>query len=177
MSEESAQHLRTVVEELYRSQSRVVLATLIRLLGDFDAAKRPCMKPSMVAVEQWSRDGVPANPAPGWSPRAASKPSTACGGVPSFDALLGRTGPPSGICHGQFRHGRHRWAISRGRPAAADFTCCHPALTPEAQIAMTMREVCGLTTEEIARAFLTKPPTIAQRIVRPKARFAMRASL
>jgi RNA polymerase sigma-70 factor, ECF subfamily len=117
VSPDAAAGVRERIDRLYRSESRRVLATLIRLLGDFDLAEEALADALTAAMEQWPRDGVPA------SPRA--------------------------------------WLI---------FICCHPGLPPDAQVAMTLREVCGLTTEEIAGAFLTGPPTVAQRIVRAKAR-------
>ncbi|MEO6307026.1 MAG: sigma-70 family RNA polymerase sigma factor, partial [Nitrospiraceae bacterium] len=158
--------MRTVVEAIYRTESRQVLATLIRLLGDFETAEEALHDAFAVAVEQWARDGVPANPR----------------------AWLVSTGRFKAI-DGIRRRARHDASLeelakqletSTSDPDEWDdehveddrlrmvFVCCHPALAPEAQVAMTLREVCGLTTEEIARAFLTKPATIAQRIVRAK---------
>jgi RNA polymerase sigma-70 factor, ECF subfamily len=166
-----------MVDAVYRADSRRVLATLIRLLGDFDRAEEAMHDAFAAAVEQWPRDGLPDNPR----------------------AWLVSTGRFKAI-DGMRRRARHDAAFleqagevapsvvsgfsrtSRGLPDPEDdggvdddrlrliFTCCHPALTPDAQIALTMREVCGLKTEEIARAFLVNPPTVAQRIVRAKAK-------
>ena len=170
MSEESSTSLRAVVEELYRTQSRQVLATLIRLLGDFDAAEEALHEAFTVAVEQWEREGIPANPRAWLVSTGRFKAIDGMRRRARFDASLE-----------ELARQLETATISLdaesldGQSVEDDrlrliFTCCHPALTPEAQIAMTMREVCGLTTEEIARAFLTKPATIAQRIVRAKAK-------
>ena len=158
MSEDAAERIRETVDAVYRTDSRRVLATLIRLLGDFDLAEEALHDAFAAAVERWPRDGVPANPR----------------------AWLVSTGRFKAI------DGLRRRARLRGvepevneptewnDDAVVDdqlrliFTCCHPALPPDAQIAMTLREVCGLTTEEIASAFLTGAPTVAQRIVRAK---------
>jgi RNA polymerase sigma-70 factor (ECF subfamily) len=159
---------RAAVDAVYRLESRRVLATLIRLLGDFDRAEEALHDAFVAAVEQWGRDGVPANPR-AWL--------VSTGRFKAIDAARRRA-----------RFDRSLLEIAReleaaaGREVAAEegevdddrlrlvFTCCHPALTPDAQVALTLREVCGLTTEEIARAFLTSPPTVAQRIVRAKAK-------
>src|SRR5574341_267512 len=167
MSEDSAQRARETVEAVYRAESRRVLATLIRLLGDFDAAEEALHEAFRSALEQWPRDGVPANPR-AWLVSA--------GRFKAIDAMRRRTrfesldDVPEPI------------DPSINDPAAWEtesveddrlrliFTCCHPALSPDAQVALTLREVCGLTTEEIAHAFLTPAPTLAQRIVRAKAK-------
>ena len=168
MTDESLNQAQARVEEVYRNESRQVLATLIRLLGDFDAAEEALHEAFVAATEQWPRDGVPANPR----------------------AWLVSTGRFKAI-DGTRRRARHDASLNElakhietttSDPLEQDdehiaddrlrliFTCCHPALTSEVQMALTLREVCGLTTEEIARAFLTKPATIAQRIVRAKAK-------
>ncbi|MBL8042300.1 MAG: RNA polymerase sigma factor [Nitrospira sp.] len=170
MSEESAQHLRTVVEELYRSQSRQVLATLIRLLGDFDAAEEAVHEAFTVAVEQWSRDGIPANPRAWLVSTGRFKAIDGMRRRARFDASLEELARQLESATASFDMDATDGPSVEDDRLRLIFTCCHPALTPEAQIAMTMREVCGLTTEEIARAFLTKPATIAQRIVRAKAK-------
>ncbi|HMZ56563.1 MAG TPA: sigma-70 family RNA polymerase sigma factor, partial [Nitrospira sp.] len=170
MSEESAQHLRTVVEELYRSQSRQVLATLIRLLGDFDAAEEAVHEAFAVAVEQWSRDGIPANPRAWLVSTGRFKAIDGMRRRARFDASLEELARQLESATASFDMDAIDGPSVEDDRLRLIFTCCHPALTPEAQIAMTMREVCGLTTEEIARAFLTKPATIAQRIVRAKAK-------
>ena len=157
------------VNAVYVSESRRVLATLIRLLGDFDAAEEALHDAFRAALEQWPREGVPGNPR-AWLVSA--------GRFKAIDArrrreALRRAGRGGG--HGR-RRGRRRPRHGRTRRACEDdrlrliFTCCHPALAPDAQVALTLREVCGLTTEEIARAFLTPAPTLAQRIVRAKAK-------
>ena len=166
MNESEVKDVRELVDAVYRSESRQVLATLIRLLGDFETAEEALHDAFAVAVEQWARDGVPANPR-AWL--------VSTGRFKAIDGIRRRT-----------RFGASLTELARqvesstGEAETWDeesveddrlrliFTCCHPALSPEAQVAMTMREVCGLTTEEIARAFLTKPTTVAQRIVRAK---------
>ena len=168
MTDESLNQAQARVEEVYRNESRHVLATLIRLLGDFDAAEEALHEAFVAATEQWPRDGVPTNPR----------------------AWLVSTGRFKAI-DGMRRRARHDASLNElakhietttSDPLEQDdehiaddrlrliFTCCHPALTSEVQMALTLREVCGLTTEEIARAFLAKPATIAQRIVRAKAK-------
>jgi RNA polymerase sigma-70 factor (ECF subfamily) len=156
------------VEAVYRAESRRVLATLIRLLGDFDLAEEALHDAFAAAVEQWPQEGVPENPA-SWLVSA--------GRFKAIDRLRRRA---------RFDASRAVLAdqLEAARPDAAEpdvdgvaddrlrlvFTCCHPALPPDGQVALTLREVCDLTTEEIARAFLTAPPAMAQRIVRAKAK-------
>jgi len=162
------EHARNTVDAVYRSDSRHVLATLIRLLGDFDIAEEALHDAFRAALEQWPRDGVPANPR-AWL--------VSTGRFKAIDAIRRRTRfepLPDDI--------DRRLAADTDDPEAWNdesieddrlrliFTCCHPALSPDAQVAMTLREVCGLTTEEVARAFLSSPPTVAQRIVRAKAK-------
>ncbi len=166
MSENQSQQVRALVDDLYRSQSRQVLATLIRLLGDFDAAEEALHEAFAVAVEQWARDGVPANPRAWLVSAGRFKAIDGMRRRARFDASL-----PDLAHHLDIMADP---AAEEGEESVDDdrlrliFTCCHPALSPEAQVSMTLREVCGLTTDEIARAFLTKPTTIAQRIVRAK---------
>jgi RNA polymerase sigma-70 factor (ECF subfamily) len=170
VSDEPQKQLEELVEELYRSESRRVFATLVRLLGDFDLAEEALHDAFRAALEQWPRDGVPGNPR----------------------AWLVSAGRFKGIDHIRRRarftplddEATERLESLADETAAAAwegdlieddrlrliFTCCHPALSPDAQVALTLREVCGLQTEEIARAFLTAPPTLAQRIVRAKAK-------
>lgn len=170
MSDVQSRQVREVVESVYRSDSRQVLATLIRLLGDFDTAEEALHEAFAVAVEQWVREGVPANPRAWLVSTGRFKAIDAMRRRARFDASLGE------LARELERESDDIQTDSPDDPPVEDdrlrliFTCCHPALTPEAQIAMTMREVCGLTTEEIARAFLTKPATVAQRIVRAKAK-------
>ncbi|HYC36106.1 MAG TPA: RNA polymerase sigma factor [Usitatibacter sp.] len=160
--------IHAVVEGIYRAESRRVLATLIRLLGDFDVAEEAVHEAFIAAVEQWPIDGVPENPR-AWL--------VSTGKFKAIDRLRRRA----------------RWDVSledvvEQVEAIADesiteatdsveddrlkliFTCCHPALAADAQVALTLREVCGLTTEEIARAHLASAATVAQRIVRAKAK-------
>ncbi len=166
MSEDQFRQVRELVESVYRSDSRQVLATLIRLLGDFDTAEEALHDAFAVAVEQWARDGVPANPRAWLVSTGRFKAIDGMRRRARFDASLTElathlersTSDPD------------KWddeAVEDDRLRLM-FICCHPALSAEAQVAMTLREVCGLTTDEIARAFLTKPATIAQRIVRAK---------
>lgn len=168
MNHDAAASARSRVEEIYRSDSRQVLATLIRLLNDFDLAEEGLHEAFTAAMEQWPRDGVPANARAWLVSTARFKAIDVMRRRARFDASLvdlakeleSRTGDQEEWDDEQIDDDRLRLI----------FTCCHPALSPEAQAAMTLREVCGLTTEEIARAFLTKPATIAQRIVRAKAK-------
>jgi RNA polymerase sigma-70 factor (ECF subfamily) len=153
------------VEAVYRAESRRVFATLVRLLGDFDVAEEALHEAFRAALEQWPRDGVPANPR-AWLVSAGR--FKAIDGIrrgarldplddDAVEALVSADDPAT-------------WAsedIEDDRLRLI-FTCCHPALQPDAQVALTLREVCGLTTEEIAHAFLTAPSTLAQRIVRAK---------
>ncbi len=160
--------VRETVDAVYRTDSRRVLATLIRLLGDFDLAEEALHDAFTAAVESWPRDGVPANPRAWLVSTGRFKAIDGMRRRARFDASLVELA--------------RRLDADTGDPAAWDeesvaddrlrliFTCCHPALPPDAQIALTLREVCGLTTEEIARAFLTGPSTVAQRIVRAKAK-------
>jgi RNA polymerase sigma-70 factor (ECF subfamily) len=157
------------IDRLYRSESRRVLATLIRLLGDFDLAEEALQDAFVAAMRQWPRDGVPANPRAWLISTGRFKAIDRLRRRARFDAVLGelaarlddRAAPdPAELDDQTLEDDRLRLI----------FTCCHPALPPDAQVAMTLREVCGLTTEEIARAYLTGPPTVAQRIVRAKAR-------
>jgi RNA polymerase sigma-70 factor (ECF subfamily) len=157
-----------MVDAVYRAESRRVLATLIRLLRDFDLAEEAMHEAFRAAVEQWTRDGTPANPR-AWLVSA--------GRFKAIDVLRRRARFDASQAELAERiEGEMSDAASAEREDVEDdrlrlvFTCCHPALPPDAQIALTLREVCGLTTEEIARAFLTGPPTVAQRIVRAKSK-------
>ena len=154
------------VEQVYREESRRILATLIRLLGDFDLAEEALHEAFFVAVERWQRDGVPDNPR-AWL--------VSTGRFKAIDVLRRRA---------RFNASRPLLLAQLEALEQADwsdedveddrlrliFTCCHPALAADAQVPLTLREVCDLTTEEIARAFLSAPATIAQRIVRAKAK-------
>jgi RNA polymerase sigma-70 factor (ECF subfamily) len=163
-----ATSVRERVDEIYRSDSRRVLATLIRLLGDFDLAEEALHDAFMAALERWPNDGVPANPRAWLVSTGRFKAIDRVRRRASFDAAVSRFGDENeraaltevDMDENEVHDDRLRLL----------FTCCHPALSPDAQIALTLREVCGLTTEEVAHAFLTPPPTIAQRIVRAKAK-------
>ena len=166
MSEDAAERVRGMVDAVYRAESRQVLATLIRLLGDFDAAEEGLHDAFAVAMEQWARDGVPANPRAWLVSTGRFKAIDGMRRRARFDASLTELAKQLESSTGD----AEQWddeSVEDDRLRLI-FTCCHPALSPEAQVAMTLREVCGLTTEEIARAFLTAPPTVAQRIVRAK---------
>ena len=166
MSAHAAERMRQAVEAVYRADSRRVLATLIRLLGDFDLAEEALHDAFAAAAAQWPRDGAPANPR-AWLVSA--------GRFKAIDRLRRRARFDASLVEIA-----ERLDAETGDDAERDddgveddrlrliFTCCHPALPPDAQVALTLREVCGLTTEEIARAFLTAAPTLAQRIVRAK---------
>jgi RNA polymerase sigma-70 factor (ECF subfamily) len=158
--------LGETIDAIYRTESRRVLATLIRLLGDFGLAEDALHDAFTAAVVQWPRDGVPANPRAWLVSAGRFKAIDGLRRRARFDASLAKLA--------------ERLDSDTSDAAAWDdeaveddqlrliFTCCHPALSPDARVALTLREVCGLTTEEIARAYLTSPATIAQRIVRAK---------
>jgi RNA polymerase sigma-70 factor (ECF subfamily) len=168
VNEDATDRVREMVDAVYRSDSRRVLATLIRLLGDFDLAEEALHDAFIAALERWPVDGVPAN-ARAWLVSA--------GRFKAIDGIRRRArfDASSQVRAAQLDSGVAVQPESDDAAVEDDrlrliFTCCHPALTPDAQVALTLREVCGLTTEEIARAFLTQPPTLAQRIVRAKAK-------
>ena len=164
----SAGAAHTAIEAVYRTESRRVLATLIRLLGDFDLAEDALQEAFASATEQWERDGVPANPRAWLVSAGRFKAIDRIRRRARFDALQtelvnrldSEAFDPASLDREGLEDDRLRLI----------FTCCHPALAPEAQVALTLREICGLTTEEIARAFLTPTPTVAQRIVRAKSK-------
>ncbi|MDH4874273.1 RNA polymerase sigma factor [Pseudomonas sp. BN515] len=158
--------MRQRVESIYRSDSRRVLATLIRLLGDFDLAEEALHDAFIAAVQQWPRDGIPANPR-AWLVSA--------GRFKAIDSLRRRARFDASKRHLVAELEEAASAFEEGEDVEDDrlrliFTCCHPALPADAQVPLTLREVCDLKTEEIARAFLSTPSTIAQRIVRAKAK-------
>lgn len=168
MSGESLKQARERVEEVYRSESRHVLATLIRLLGDFEAAEEALHEAFVAATEQWPRDGVPANPLAWLVSTGRFKAIDGMRKRARYDASLGELAKQIELAtNDPMEQDDQHIEDDRLRLI---FTCCHPALSPDAQVPMTLREVCNLTTEEIAHAFLTKPATIAQRIVRAKAK-------
>jgi RNA polymerase sigma-70 factor (ECF subfamily) len=167
-TEPTAERTRELLDSVYRTESRRILATLIRLLGDFDLAEDALHDAFAAALEQWPKDGVPANPR-AWL--------VSTGRFKAIDAIRRR----ARLDMAQENIGEQLESESRDSAGPENesveddrlrliFTCCHPALASEARVALTLREVCGLTTEEIARAFLTAPPTLAQRIVRAKAK-------
>jgi RNA polymerase sigma-70 factor (ECF subfamily) len=156
------------VNAVYLSDSRRVLATLIRLLGDFDLAEEALHDAFRAALEQWPRDGVPANPRAWLVSAGRFKAIDSLRRRARFDALED-VGGEADIAVVDAVAWADEEAVEDDRLRLI-FTCCHPALSPDAQVALTLREVCGLTTEEIAQAFLTPAPTLAQRIVRAKAK-------
>ncbi len=166
MNEDAADRVRETVGAVYRTESRRVLATLIRILGDFEIAEEALHDAFAAAVEKWPSSGVPDNPRT-WLVSA--------GRFKAIDAMRRRSRFDSTLVEFANRIDVDSSATAPWEDDGVDddqlrliFTCCHPALSPDAQIALTLREVCGLTTEEIASAFLTAPPTVAQRIVRAK---------
>jgi RNA polymerase sigma-70 factor, ECF subfamily len=167
ISEYPAENLRALLDDVYRSESRRILATLIRLLGDFDRAEEALHDAFRAALEQWPRDGAPTNPRAWLVSAGRFKAIDALRRRARFDASLAVLAEQLEV-EAQVHTGSDE-SVEDDRLRLI-FTCCHPALTPDARIALTLREVCGLTTEAIARAFLTAPPTLAQRIVRAKAK-------
>ncbi len=165
MDRDNNPSLHREVEVIYRSQSRRVLATLIRLLGNFELAEEALQDAFIAAVEQWPSAGLPDNPR-AWLVSA--------GRFKAIDSLRRRARFDASLAELALQL-EGSWQSTPADPDSLEddrlrliFTCCHPALTPDAQVALTLREVCDLTTEEIARAFLTTPSTVAQRIVRAK---------
>jgi RNA polymerase sigma-70 factor (ECF subfamily) len=152
------------VDRIYRAESRRVFATLVRLLGDLDLAEEALSEAFRAALEQWPQEGVPGNPR-AWLVSA--------GRFKAIDAIRRRARfDPLEEEHAETLSAEatfEREAIEDDRLRLI-FTCCHPALSPDAQVALTLREVCDLKTEEIAHAFLTPAPTLAQRIVRAKSK-------
>jgi len=171
------EQLRRTIETLYRSESGRVLATLVRLLGDLDLAEESMHEAFAAALDSWPKIGIPDKPRPWLISTARFKAIDAMRRRARFDGAQRDL-----VVHMESR-GNHApgWNEEIEDEAGWDgeieddrlrliFTCCHPALAPEGQVALTLREVCGLTTEEIARAFLVTPATLAQRIVRAKAK-------
>ena len=170
------EQLSGTVETLYRSESGRILATLVRLLGDLDLAEEAMHEAFAAALESWPQTGIPDKPRPWLISTARFKAIDRMRRRARFDGetqkdfalYLSKKGearinkaslPDDEIADEEIEDDRLRLI----------FTCCHPALPPEGQVALTLREICGLTTEEIARAFLVTPATLAQRIVRAKA--------
>ena len=164
--EDVTQEVRETVDAIYRSHSRHVFATLIRLLGDFDVAEEALHDAFRAALEQWPREGVPANPRAWLVSTGRFKAIDGIRRRARFEPLPDDIEEKLATGDGDDLDGE---GVEDDRLRLI-FTCCHPALSPDAQVALTLREVCGLTTEEIARAFLTAAPTLAQRIVRAKAK-------
>lgn len=165
MSQSAVPSVQQTVDAIYRSESRAVLATLIRLLGDFNVAEEALHEAFRTALETWPRSGIPENPRAWLVSTGRFKAIDNLRRLSRFDALDTEA---------------HDLAVEDPDPAEVDsveddrlrliFTCCHPALSQDAQVPLTLREVCGLTTEAIAQAFLTAAPTLAQRIVRAKSK-------
>ena len=175
-SKRSSEQIRELLDSLYRAESGRILATLIRLLGDFDLAEEAMHEAFAAALSLWPGSGVPGNPRPWLISTARFKTIDSLRRRARFDASQDDLA----------RHLEAQWSSAdRSNPEHSNneeelsleddrlrliFTCCHPSLAPETRVALTLREVCGLTTEEIAKAFLTTPRTLAQRIVRAKAK-------
>ncbi len=168
MSENTADHVQAKIDEIYRNNSRRVFATLVRLLGDFDLAEEALHDAFAAALKQWPIEGVPANPRAWLVSTGRFKAIDGMRRRARFDASLGELA--------ERLESRTKAATAQENDGVEDdrlrliFTCCHPASAPEHQVALTLREVCGLTTEAIASAFLVTPSTLAQRIVRAKAK-------
>ena len=158
-----------MVDAVYRSDSRRVLATLIRLVGDFDLAEEALHDAFAAAVERWPSDGVPGSPRAWLVSTGRFKAIDAMRRRARFDASVGELARRFDAAANDATELEEGDGVEDDRLRLI-FTCCHPALAPDAQIALTLREVCGLTTEEIAHAFLSPAPTLAQRIVRAKAK-------
>jgi RNA polymerase sigma-70 factor (ECF subfamily) len=188
MTDDATESIGAKIDAVYRNDSRRVFATLVRLLGDFDVAEEALHDAFRAALEQWPREGLPGNPR-AWlvstgrfkaidairrRARFVALPTEVIEGIEGGDEHA--AAEADGLSAADLEH----FSVSADDPKASGedpveddrlrliFTCCHPALAADAQIALTLREVCGLTTEEIAHAFLTTPPTLAQRIVRAK---------
>jgi RNA polymerase sigma-70 factor (ECF subfamily) len=168
MSEVASRQLHQYLNDLYETESRRVFATLVRLLGDFDLAEDALHDAFAAALKQWERDGVPANPRAWLVSTGRFKAIDGMRRRAMFDASLATLAAQMEE-KDSFEVGQDTEDIEDDRLRLI-FTCCHPALPAQARLALTLREVCGLTTEEIARAFLAAPATIAQRIVRAKAK-------
>ena len=168
MSADVQDNIAERIDALYRSDSRRIFATLIRLLGDFDIAEEALHDAFRSALEQWPRDGVPANPRAWLVSTGRFKAIDGIRRRARFRPLDDVADEVEAIVDESVRFADDE-SIEDDRLRLV-FTCCHPALSPDAQVALTLREVCGLTTEAIAQAFLTPAPTLAQRIVRAKAK-------
>jgi RNA polymerase sigma-70 factor (ECF subfamily) len=168
MGNNATEGIREIVDAVYRTDSRRVFATLIRLLGDFDLAEEALHDAFTTAIEAWPRDGVPANPRAWLVSTGRFKAINGIRRRDRFDASL--TEIARRIDDGAKNSMEWDEQVVEDDRLRLIFICCHPALPPDSQLPLTLREVCGLTTEEIARAFLASTPTIAKRIVRAKAK-------
>ena len=167
MSERSTEQTRELLDSLYRVDSGRILATLIRLLGDFDLAEEAMHEAFAAALSLWPRSGVPGNPRPWLISTARFKAIDTLGRRARFDASQDELARYLEVQLSSTEKSDEEDSVDDDRLRLI-FTCCHPSLAPEARVALTLREVCGLTTEEIAKAFLITPRTLAQRIVRAK---------
>jgi len=174
MSERSTEQIRELLDSFYRVDSGRILATLIRLLGDFDLAEEAMHEAFAAALSLWPRSGVPGNPRPWLISTARFKAIDTLRRRARFDAsqheLVRYLEAQSSSAEGSNEEDSLEDDGLEDNRLRLIFTCCHPSLAPEAHVALTLREVCGLTTEEIAKAFLITPRTLAQRIVRAKAK-------
>jgi RNA polymerase sigma-70 factor (ECF subfamily) len=167
MSENLIERARVKVDEVYRTESRRVFATLVRLLGDFDLAEEAMHDAFASALKQWPAEGIPENPR-AWLVSA--------GRFKAIDSMRRRARFDASMAELAHRVDSNTTAAAEINDGVEDdrlrliFTCCHPALAADSQVALTLREVCGLTTEAIASAFLVTPATLAQRIVRAKSK-------
>ena len=169
MSERSTEQIRELLDSLYRVESGRILATLIRLLGDFDLAEEAMHEAFAAALSLWPTSGVPGNPRPWLISTARFKAIDTLRRRARFDASQDELVRYLEAQGSSAENSKEEDSLEDDRLRLI-FTCCHPSLAPEAHVALTLREVCGLTTEEIAKAFLITPRTLAQRIVRAKAR-------
>ncbi len=167
MSDGSTEQIRELLDSLYRVDSGRILATLIRLLGDFDLAEEAMHEAFAAALSLWPRSGVPGNPRPWLISTARFKAIDTLRRRARFDASQDELARYLEAQGSSEESPKEDDSLEDDRLRLI-FTCCHPSLAPEAHVALTLREVCGLTTEEIAKAFLTTPRTLAQRIVRAK---------
>ncbi len=167
MSERSTEQIRELLDSLYRRDSGRILATLIRLLGDFDLAEEAMHEAFVAALSLWPSGGIPGNPRPWLISTARFKAIDTLRRRARFDASQDELVRYLEAQGSSAERSKEEDSLEDDRLRLI-FTCCHPALPPEGHVALTLREICGLTTEEIARAFLVTPSTLAQRIVRAK---------
>ena len=165
MNEPQPDPVRQALDDIYRREARRVFATLVRLLGDLDQAEEALHEAFRAALEQWPREGLPDNPRAWLVSAGRFKAIDSQRRQARFSSLEDQPGAADALLAMEPEPDEHAVADD---PLRLVFTCCHPALQPEAQVALTLREVCGLATEQIASAFLVTTPTLAQRIVRAK---------